>query len=133
MFAALRTTATSEGVDAAKGIWARSSWIAPALEAPETAAAMHAMLSDYSGWHWTHSNPAGSLVPPASGRLDTLRMPTLVVTGARDLFYNETIAKILVARIPGAQHLALAGSHMVNMEEPGPVSRGIAGIAAIAA
>jgi pimeloyl-ACP methyl ester carboxylesterase len=129
MFKAIRLAARTEGLDAAKRIWSRSEWIGLAHEDPAVSGEMDAMLRDYSGWHWTHANPAKNLVPPAAERLADIAMPVLVVTGARDLPYNETIARTLAETIPGAKRLALGGTHMVNMEEPDAVNAGIAEIA----
>ena len=85
------------------------------------------MLADYSGWHWTHDNPAKGLEPPAAERLGELRAPALVITGGRDLPYNHTVRDALLARIKSAGVLDLPrASHMANMEEPGAVNRAIA-------
>jgi 3-oxoadipate enol-lactonase len=129
MFARMREVAKTEGVDAAKRIWAKSEWIRPAHEDPRIGAEMSAMLEEYSGWHFTHRNPAAKLVPPASERLSSLAMPALVVTGARDLPYNELVARTLVGAVAGATRLMLAGTHMVNMEDPDPVNAAIAALA----
>src|SRR5258708_26533390 len=102
MFAALREAARTEGVDAAKRIWARSGWIGPAHEDPAVGAELDAMLADYSGWHWLSSNPAAPLAPPAAERLEAPAMPVAVLTAARDLPYNDPLPSGLLANTRGA-------------------------------
>ena len=128
-FAAIREAARTS-LDEAKRIWSACGWFTSSREAPALRAELDAMLADYSGWHWTHQNPATSLDPPAAGRLGELRVPALVITGDRDLPYNDAVGDALVAGIPGAARLRLRGAgHMTNMEEPEAVSRAIAELA----
>lgn len=59
------------------------------------------------------------LEPPASERLDDVRVPALVIAG--DLDFSGTVAamKLLAQRVPGARHVVFPGAaHMVNMEQP---------------
>ena len=125
-FVAVRKTASSEGIAAAKPIWARSGWFASARETPSLKSEIDQMFADYSGWHWTHDNPATNIDPPAAERLGAVSVPTLVVTGGRDLPYNEVVGKALLAGIPRAVglHLPNAG-HMAGMEDPDAVTRAL--------
>jgi pimeloyl-ACP methyl ester carboxylesterase len=128
-FAAIRQAA-GESVDEAKRIWSACGWFTSSRESPSLRAELDAMLADYTGWHWTHVNPATNLDPPAAERLDALRVPALVITGDRDLPYNDVVGDALVARVRGAVRLRLTGAgHMANMEEPDAVSGAIAGLA----
>jgi pimeloyl-ACP methyl ester carboxylesterase len=101
-----------------------------ALESRDLERELAEMLDAYTGWHWTHDNPAKVLEPPAAERLGELCVPALVVTGGRDLDYNEVVGKRLLEGIPHATalHLPRAG-HMANMEEPDAVNRMIAMLA----
>ena len=125
-FASVRQAVRSEGVDAAKPIWARSGWFASAREAPSLKSEIDQMFADYSGWHWIHDNPAINIDPPAAGRLGEINVPTLVVTGGRDLPYNEVVGNALLAGIPRAVglQLPLAG-HMAGMEDSDAVNRAL--------
>ena len=130
MFGALRKTAGEEGPEAAKRIWAGCRWFASAREIPNVARQLDAMLDDYSGWHWTHDNPAVNLKPPAADRLGEVRVPSLVVTGGRDLEYNDAVGAALVEGIRGARALRLPfAGHMANMEDPASVNRAVADLA----
>ena len=130
MFAALRAAAAGEGLAAAKQIWTRSGWFLPLREVAELAAELDAMVADYTGWHWTHDNPAKNIDPPADARLEQLTAPTLVIGGERDLPYNHAVAAVLARRIPGARHVHVAGgSHMAAMDRPLPINEAIADMA----
>jgi 3-oxoadipate enol-lactonase len=130
MFGAVRQAAREKSVEAAKEIWGHGGWFAPARERPDLATELDQMLTDYSGWHWTHDNPAQGLDPPAAHRLVELRAPAVVVTGGRDLPYNQTVRDALLARITNVSTLDLPrASHMANMEEPAAVNRAIGELA----
>ena len=126
MFGAIRQAAREKGIDAAKKIWSGAGWFAPAREIPAIAGDLDRMLRDYSGWHWTHDNPAKGLEPPAAERLADLRAPVLVITGGRDIPYCHSVRETLmgVLRDVTALHLSHA-SHMANMEDPAAVNQAI--------
>ncbi len=133
-FAAIKTAAREKGIDAAKRIWISTGWFAPAREEPGVAREIDAILADYSGWHWTNENPVKSLEPPAAERLARLRVPALVVTGGRDLAYNDVVARTVLERVPSATALRLPkATHMANMEEFDAVTDAIAALAERAA
>ena len=119
LFSALRRAAGEQGVGEAKRLWGACAWFTPARQDPSLAAELDVMLADYSGWHWTHQNPAVSLEPPAAERLSELDRPSLVVTGDLDFPYHDEIATRLLAGISGARAVRLQGAgHMANMEKP---------------
>lgn len=130
MFAALKKAARENGLQEAKRTWAEADWFGPARERPDLARELDDMLADYSGWHWTHANPAKNIEPSAAERLAELRLPALVISGQRDLPYNHRVARALVDRISGASELWLpTAGHMANMEQPATIDRAIADFA----
>jgi len=57
--------------------------------------------------------------PPLAGRLMEIRIPSLVITGSRDLPDFLEIADVLFAGLPRARREVIEGSgHMVNLEAP---------------
>ena len=57
--------------------------------------------------------------PPAADRLDELHLPTLIVTGDRDLDFVHAAAAYMADRIAGAQTVVVPNAaHMLNMEHP---------------
>jgi pimeloyl-ACP methyl ester carboxylesterase len=129
MFGEIRRAAR-ENLDAARAIWRACGWFTTAREQPALANELDGMFADYTCWHWTHDNPARNLEPPAAERLGELRIPALIVTGERDLAYNETIGEALRQSIPGATALRLPrAGHMANMEDPDAVNAAIAALA----
>lgn len=119
LFSALRRAAGEQGVAEAKRLWGACGWFTSARQHPNLAAELDVMLADYSGWHWTHQNPAVGLEPPAAERLAELKRPSLVVTGELDMPYLDEIATRLLSGISGARAARLTGAgHMANMENP---------------
>jgi pimeloyl-ACP methyl ester carboxylesterase len=59
------------------------------------------------------------LDPPASQRLDEVRVPTLVVTGDEDVNDILVMGDRLARDIPGAERATIAGAaHLPNLEQP---------------
>jgi pimeloyl-ACP methyl ester carboxylesterase len=130
-FGELRAVARERSVDAAKRIWAQSAWFRTSRENPDVTAAMDEILADYSGWHWTHDNPAVGLEPAAAKRLAELRIKSLVITGGRDVPYSDDVARAFLEGASGATELRLASAgHMANMDAPSAVNRAILDFAA---
>jgi pimeloyl-ACP methyl ester carboxylesterase len=130
LFAAVRQAARERSLDEAKQIWSKGGWFASARARADLVPELDAMLEDYSGWHWTNTNPAVNIEPPAARRLRDVKMPVLVITGDRDLPYNDVVGDALVAELPNARRLRLPAGHMANMEAPDAVNRAIADFAA---
>jgi pimeloyl-ACP methyl ester carboxylesterase len=64
------------------------------------------------------------LAPAAIGRLEEIRVPTLVVLGDLDTTGVLAVADILTRRIPGARRVVFPGTaHMLTMEEPAEFAR----------
>ncbi|HYF63629.1 MAG TPA: alpha/beta hydrolase [Herpetosiphonaceae bacterium] len=59
------------------------------------------------------------LDPPAAGRLDEIRVPTLVIIGALDTRDTVAVADALAEGIPGAQKVVFENAaHVPSLEEP---------------
>ena len=77
------------------------------------------MIAEYTGWHWVNENPLRALDPPAAERLDTIRVPTLIILGERDFPDCLAIAETLHQGIPKACKVMLPHvGHMSSMEAP---------------
>jgi 3-oxoadipate enol-lactonase len=127
MFSAIGKAARAGSLDAAKDIWRRAEWFAPARELPVLAAELDRILHDYSGWDWTHPNPVQYAEPFALDSLAGLEIPALVVTGGRDLDFNDEVAQLIMKRVPSASALRLPrAGHLANMEDAAAVNRAIA-------
>ena len=71
-----------------------------------------------------HEARAARLDPPASTRLHDVRVPTLVVTGDKDVRDIHEIAERLAAEIPGAERAHIAGAgHLPSLERPDEFDR----------
>lgn len=59
------------------------------------------------------------LKPPASERLTSITVPTLIITGNLDFSYFAAAAEVMARDIPNAKHVIISDvAHMVNMEKP---------------
>src|ERR1041384_4075395 len=76
---AVRVRANEAGVQAGRDVWLYSPLFNPALENPLVAPRLVQIISEYSGWLWVNPNPLHALAPPATQRLDTIRVPTLII------------------------------------------------------
>jgi pimeloyl-ACP methyl ester carboxylesterase len=121
-FAAARV-ARDRGDTAALGIaWLGSAYMLPAMEHPELVRQLREISGD-NGKHWMALLQHGDLErvadPPAIRRLDSLRAPTLLIVGTRDVADIQGIADTLSARVPLLHRVSVKGAgHLVNMEQP---------------
>ena len=116
---AVRVRAKEAGIQAARDLWLYSPVFNPALEHPEVAPRLIQIVTEYSGWHWVNENPLRVPDPPAVQRLDTIRMPTLIILGERDFPDCQAVAEALHQGIPKARKVVLPRvGHMSNMEAP---------------
>jgi pimeloyl-ACP methyl ester carboxylesterase len=120
---AIEAAAKSGDLEAAKQLWLTHELFAPARRDPQLAAALAAMVHDYSAWHWWNRDPVRRSASPAIKGLATLRCPTLVLLGELDLPDFKDIAQRLAAEVPGATLHTIAGAgHMANMEAAAAVN-----------
>jgi 3-oxoadipate enol-lactonase len=110
----------------AKRIWLAHSMFDPAREQPKVAAQLKQIVDDYSGWHFVQGIGAREqpVQPPAVQRLAEIKVPTLVVVGARDLPDLHTIADRIAKDVAGARKVVIPkAGHMANMEAPAEFNR----------
>ena len=107
------------GMAAALPILLEHPLFSPANTQPAVASRLAEILSDYSGWHAMHADPAIELDPPAIQRLCEVHAPTLVVVGEKDLNDFHVIASLLANNIPGARQVLVPGAgHVLPIEAP---------------
>jgi pimeloyl-ACP methyl ester carboxylesterase len=115
-----------QGAEAACGAWLAHGLFAPAREQPHVAAALHTMVTEYSGFRFVHDDPQKQPDPPSLQRLEEIRCPTLVIVGERDLPDFQAMADVLTERIAGAEKIVIPGvGHMASMEAPQPVNEAV--------
>jgi len=116
--------AAEQDLDAARQRWLASPFFAPALANPAAAPRLREMVADYSGWHWTHRDPARSLKPPLAERLPEVTVPSLVIVGELDIDDFQGIARAAAEGLPQARLAVVEGAgHLPNLERPGAVNR----------
>ena len=117
MDGAIWAQARESGGQAAKELWLNHPLFGPARRNPAVASRLAQIVSDYSGWHFIHSDPGRAPDPPAARRLDQICVPTLVIVGERDLPDFRRIADTCEQQIVNAHKVILPDAgHMSNME-----------------
>jgi len=120
---AIRAAARVGDVEAAKRLWLMHDLFAPARRNADVSASLSGMIERYSGWHWSHVDPAVAPPPPISERLADIACPTLIVLGALDAPDFHAIAQRLSNEIPGATLVTIPDvGHMSSMEAPDVVN-----------
>ena len=110
---------TTHGVLAGREAWLDHPLFAAAREQPAAAGLLAAMIAGYPGQHWLGQDPHRPPDARAVDALEDVTVPTLVVSGQRDVPGFREMSAVLAARIPGAEHHAVPGAgHLVNMEQP---------------
>jgi len=102
--------------------WLASDWMKPAMEHPELRPKLREWILAGAG-NWLGLVRHGDLErvadPPARGRTQLIRAPTLLIVGSRDLPEIHHIVDTLAATIPNVRRVTFAGAgHMVNLEQP---------------
>jgi len=91
----------------------------PAGRAPQRVRErVRAMCLNTRTTHPTDGEPR-TLQPPAAGRLQEIRVPTLVIAGELDTSGTHAQADLLARGVPGARRVVISGTaHVPNMEKP---------------
>ena len=85
--------------------------------APESQALVRQMVTENERL-WTVDRKLMKAQPPTYGRLEQVRVPTLVVIGEKDV-YQQDHAELIAARVPGARLVRIpGGTHIVNLSSP---------------
>jgi 3-oxoadipate enol-lactonase len=122
MLAAERAASTN-GVRAAKDVWLEHPLFAPARRDPALATRLARLVDPYSGFHWTHADPAERWLPSPNAALEHIQMPTIVAVGELDVPSFRAMAAEISRRVPGARSTTIADAgHMVNLEAPEEVN-----------
>lgn len=106
-----------DGARAAEA-WLASGFMAPAMEDPELAPRIRELALANAG-AWLQRDTEVPLDPPAIKRLATIRCPTLVLVGSRDVPEILAIADLLDREIPYARKAVMSAcGHVPNLERP---------------
>ncbi|MCJ7577846.1 MAG: alpha/beta hydrolase [candidate division Zixibacteria bacterium] len=117
-------TARDESESKAVEMWLEFPLFAPAMQNPTIAPRIRKMVQENS--HLFLMNPLlrRELKPPAMQRLSEIRVPTLIISGERDVSNFIDIADTLEKNIAGAKKIVIFGAgHLVSMEKPEQFNR----------
>jgi 3-oxoadipate enol-lactonase len=84
---------------------------------PSSLPLLASMVEDYSGWHWSNKDTARVPSPPLAERLGEIHIPTLVITGERDIPDFQAVANLLAEKLPDVRRASIKDAgHMANLE-----------------
>jgi pimeloyl-ACP methyl ester carboxylesterase len=107
--------AAQQGVQAARSAWRNHAIFASLAGSPAAQDLVHALLDDYSGWHW--SGPARLSPLPKLDGLERNAVPTLIVSGDRDIAGYRGCAAALAKDLGSAELVRIeGGGHMMSLE-----------------
>jgi pimeloyl-ACP methyl ester carboxylesterase len=85
--------------------------------APESQPLVRQMVTENERL-WTVDRALMKSQPPTFGRLEQVKVPTLVIVGENDVFQRDH-ADVIAAKIPGARLVVVpGGTHIVNLSSP---------------
>lgn len=103
--------------------WLHSGYLLPASEQAPVATKLRRLLGDNVGF-WKgllrhHEGYDTTPSPPALKRLTTIRVPTLIIVGSRDVRDIHHIVDTLRLRLPNARTAVFQGAgHLPSVEQP---------------
>ncbi|HEX8810181.1 MAG TPA: alpha/beta fold hydrolase, partial [Xanthobacteraceae bacterium] len=112
----------TRGIEAFRHEWARHTLMQLRTRNPEARTLLATMLARYAGDDLRH--PASRAEPAARLRLESLTVPTLVLSGEYDLAGRKRAARQLTARLSDAEFAEIPGAgHLPNLDSPDAYSK----------
>jgi pimeloyl-ACP methyl ester carboxylesterase len=119
-YAALLRT---RGIEALRSEWARHVLMQLHTHDPDARALLAAMVARYPGRDLQRPELRAELAA-ARLRVESLMVPTLVLSGEYDLPSRRQAARQLIARLPDAELAVIAGGgHLPNLDRPDVYSK----------
>jgi pimeloyl-ACP methyl ester carboxylesterase len=118
-FMAVVNAIQHDGPQRAVEMWLKDPYMAPAMEHADIAPRLRELATDNMR-AWLSNDALGrSIDPPAAKRLKSVRVPTLVIVGSRDVPDIQRIVERISREVPGVKKVVIEGAgHIVNMEKP---------------
>jgi len=112
----------TRGIEAFRHAWAHHALMQLRTANPDARALLAAMLARYAGDDLRQ--PASRAEPAARLRIDSLTVPTLVLSGEHDLAGRKRAARQLTARLSDAEFAEIPGAgHLPNLDSPDAYSK----------
>jgi pimeloyl-ACP methyl ester carboxylesterase len=116
----IREAAANQDMSQARELWWNHPVFSTSRTHPAASEILHRAISQYSGKHWLRDNEERAL--PDVDRLHRLCVPTLLITGARDVEDFRVIADLIEAAAPQVTRFDIDGAgHLPHLEHPSEV------------
>ena len=119
-FTKVRTILKNKGSkEATDYLWTGNPSFGKTAVSPVTKEYLLKMGYEYSWWRYLNIHKRGYAFPMAIGKLNEIKIPTLVITAEYDLEACKEIVDIIMKRIPNAKLISIKGAgHIMNMDKP---------------
>jgi pimeloyl-ACP methyl ester carboxylesterase len=119
---------SDHGAEAGADAWMKAPFFAATIRDPSAGAEFHGIAQEYSWWALLNSSPLQALEPSAVERLESIQVPTLVLTADYDIPACLEVADLLEQRVPGTHKIVMAETgHLLHMEQPGEFNAHLVG------
>ena len=107
--------------------WTGNNVMSPtANKSKSTLGSLLRMGYDYSYWGFLNQNKRSNITPPAIGRLQEIKIPSLIITAEYDVDACKEIADIMDIDIPNSTKISINGAgHLMNMDKPEEFNKAI--------
>jgi 3-oxoadipate enol-lactonase len=115
-----------QGANTSIDFWLESEMYRDVFKRPRTLEKVNQMIGESSLWFHLNKNKRHLLRPHAAGRLNEIKVPTLIVTAEFDLEFCKEIADLMEREISGAKKVMVSrAGHYMNMDRPKVFNREI--------
>jgi pimeloyl-ACP methyl ester carboxylesterase len=126
VFGAAAAALDEGGVEAAVDSFLAAPLYTESIRGTAVLQRLREIMSDYSFWHLSHSDPQTVLQPSALERLAEISVPTLVVVGVRELAACREVGELLQETVPDVRTIEIPDAgHVMNMENPQEFNRAV--------
>jgi 3-oxoadipate enol-lactonase len=124
LFMAVVNAIQRDGPQRGVEMWLRDPYMVPAMEHADIAPRLRELATDNMRAWVSNDALARTIDPPAAKRLKSVRVPTWVIVGSRDVPDIQRIVERISREVPGAKKVVIEGAgHIVNMEKPDDFDR----------
>src|SRR5262249_31984253 len=125
-FMAVVNAIQHDGPQRAVEMWLRDPYMVPAMEHRDIAPRLRELATDNMRAWLSNDALARAINPPAAKRVKSVRVPTLVIVGSRDVPDIQRVVQRIAREVPGAKKVVIEGAgHIVNMEKPEEFDRAL--------
>jgi len=107
------------GIEFGADEWMKAPFFVSTVSRDSSGEEFHEIARDYSWWSFLNSAQIDPITPPAIERLNSIELPTLILTAENDIPACLEVSELLETEINGAIRVVMDGTgHLLHMEKP---------------